>query len=187
MLHTQPNLHPANFRDVGQALTLWLEPSPIQPGRLFRGGRIDTLSTLADIGSPGTVINLRQGADPTHLPVHLLHLPAPDRVENYETSLRPVRRWISDAIKALASPDTRWPVFLHCTSGRDRTGVIVAAILHALGIPNALILEEYLLSEGADPALMARALEGLPGLVGAHEAAALRSRLCEPRATLDEA
>ena len=180
MLHTQPNLHPANFRDVGQALTLWLEPSPILPGRLFRGGRIDALSTLADIGFPGTIVNLRQGADPTHLQVRNVHVPAPDRVENYETSLRPVAHWISDVLQALTSPDVRWPIYLHCTSGRDRTGVIVAAILHALDITNDIIVEEYLLSEGADAALMARALQGLPGIVGAHEAAVLRSRLCEP-------
>lgn len=174
-------MHPANFRDVGEALSLWLEPSPVPTGRLFRGGRIDALSTPADIGHARTVINLRQGPDPSHLPARMLHFPAPDRVENYETTLRPVSRWVSDTLKALAAPDMQWPVYLHCTSGRDRTGVIVAAILVSLGVPANVIVEEYLLSEGADAHLIDRAISGLSasGLQRMPEIDMLRSRLSD--------
>jgi len=174
-------MHPANFRDVGEALSLWLDSSPVPSGRLFRGGRIDALSTPADIG-PRTVINLHQGPDPSHLPVRRLHFPAPDRVENYETTLRPVSRWVSDTLKALAAPDMEWPVYLHCTSGRDRTGVIVAAILLAIGIPRHVIVEEYLLSEGAGTPLIERTLAGLAAaeLPRLPVATVLRSRLCDP-------
>jgi protein-tyrosine phosphatase len=37
---------------------------------------------------------------------------------------------------------------IHCTSGKDRTGVVVAALLTILGIDRSIIIEEYLLSDG---------------------------------------
>ena len=41
-----------------------------------------------------------------------------------------------------------YPVLIHCTSGKDRTGIVVAALLLVLGVPEELIIEEYLLSDG---------------------------------------
>jgi protein-tyrosine phosphatase len=38
------------------------------------------------------------------------------------------------------------PVVIHCTAGKDRTGLGAALILHALGVPDATIHEDYLLS-----------------------------------------
>lgn len=38
------------------------------------------------------------------------------------------------------------PLILHCTAGKDRTGVICALILLALGVPKELVVEDYLLS-----------------------------------------
>lgn len=38
-------------------------------------------------------------------------------------------------------------VLLHCTAGKDRTGVIVALILSLLGVPRAGICQEYQLTE----------------------------------------
>ncbi len=40
------------------------------------------------------------------------------------------------------------PHLIHCTSGKDRTGVAVALILLALGVPVAEVLDDYLLSNG---------------------------------------
>lgn len=154
-------MHPVNFRDVGHALSLWLDPSPIPMGRLLRGGRLDALSIASDFGSPATILNLRQGPDALRPGVRNLHLPAPDRVENYQTELRPVSRWVRDALSTLASPELAWPVYIHCTSGRDRTGVVIAAALMAIGVPRAVIIGEYALSDGADPALIECALDGL--------------------------
>jgi protein-tyrosine phosphatase len=157
-------MQPANFRDVGEALSLWLDPPPISAGRLFRGGSFDTLSRLEDLGTPRTILNLRRGPDPLHLGVPTIHVPAPDDLENYETTHRRVSDWVRRALIALAAPETQWPVYVHCTSGRDRTGVIVAAVLGGLGVPHELIAEEYMLSAGASLPLIESALAGLRSL-----------------------
>ena len=38
------------------------------------------------------------------------------------------------------------PLVIHCTAGKDRTGVACALLLHALGVPQEIILEDYLLT-----------------------------------------
>lgn len=152
----------ANFRDVGEALGLWLDPSPIAPGHLLRGGKFDALASASELGNPRTILNLRQGPDPAHLEgVVRLHVPAANDVENYDTSLREVRTWLAKALGVLARPDTLWPVYVHCTSGRDRTGLVVAAALLFVGLPRDVIVEEFLLSDGAERSLIEAALDGL--------------------------
>jgi len=170
---------PLNFRDVGEALGLWLDPPPIPAGRLLRGGRLDALTTAADLGNPATILNLRRGPDAPSLPgVRYLHLPAEDRLENYDTRLRPVRRWIRAALSMLAAPETGWPVYLHCTSGRDRTGVVVAALLLLLEVPRDIVIEEYLLSEGASRSAIQLAVDGMQDAVaGPAEARRVRRAL----------
>lgn len=39
------------------------------------------------------------------------------------------------------------PSVVHCTQGKDRTGLIVALLLMILGVPVAAIEEDYVLSE----------------------------------------
>jgi protein-tyrosine phosphatase len=38
------------------------------------------------------------------------------------------------------------PLVIHCTAGKDRTGFACALILHALGVPDDVISEDYLLT-----------------------------------------
>ena len=38
------------------------------------------------------------------------------------------------------------PLVLHCTAGKDRTGVAAALILQALGVPRSVVLQDYLLT-----------------------------------------
>jgi protein-tyrosine phosphatase len=38
------------------------------------------------------------------------------------------------------------PLVIHCTAGKDRTGFASALILHALGVPDDLIAQDYLLT-----------------------------------------
>jgi protein-tyrosine phosphatase len=42
--------------------------------------------------------------------------------------------------------EDRAPLVIHCTAGKDRTGFACALILHALGVPDELIAEDYLLT-----------------------------------------
>jgi protein-tyrosine phosphatase len=40
----------------------------------------------------------------------------------------------------------RTPLVIHCTAGKDRTGFACALILHTLGVPDAMISDDYLLT-----------------------------------------
>ena len=42
--------------------------------------------------------------------------------------------------------DGEGPLVIHCTAGKDRTGFACALILHALGVPESVIGEDYLLT-----------------------------------------
>jgi protein-tyrosine phosphatase len=42
--------------------------------------------------------------------------------------------------------EDRAPLVIHCTAGKDRTGFACALILHALGVDDDLIAEDYLLT-----------------------------------------
>ena len=53
---------------------------------------------------------------------------------------------MAEALRALADPDA-YPIYFHCTYGRDRTGVLAAVVLLALDAPREAILDEYVLSK----------------------------------------
>ena len=42
--------------------------------------------------------------------------------------------------------EDRAPLVIHCTAGKDRTGFACALILHALGVPDEVISDDYLLT-----------------------------------------
>jgi protein-tyrosine phosphatase len=41
------------------------------------------------------------------------------------------------------------PLIVHCAAGKDRTGVAVAVLLSALGVPREVVIEDYLLTNEA--------------------------------------
>jgi protein-tyrosine phosphatase len=43
--------------------------------------------------------------------------------------------------------DGERPALIHCTAGKDRTGVLVALILEALGVPEEIVVADYLRSD----------------------------------------
>ena len=51
----------------------------------------------------------------------------------------------SSLLRDMAEPGGL-PALIHCTYGRDRTGVSVAILLRSLGVPQETVLEDYLLS-----------------------------------------
>ena len=50
-----------------------------------------------------------------------------------------------DILHHLVEEETA-PALIHCTAGKDRTGIIVALILHLLGVGEADIMQDYLLT-----------------------------------------
>ena len=50
------------------------------------------------------------------------------------------------------------PLVFHCTAGKDRTGLAAALILHALGVPRTVVVEDFLLTNTLyrRPAAMSR-------------------------------
>ncbi|KAH8646053.1 tyrosine/serine protein phosphatase-like protein [Tricladium varicosporioides] len=57
-------------------------------------------------------------------------------------------REIAQALRSLIVP-TNSPILIHCTQGKDRTGLLVALVLFLLNIPATAITHDYLLSESA--------------------------------------
>jgi protein-tyrosine phosphatase len=66
-------------------------------------------------------------------------------IEAYQTYAIEFRPQWSALLKGLAEPGTP-PALIHCTYGRDRTGVAVALILSSIGVPQEKVMEDYLLS-----------------------------------------
>ena len=66
-------------------------------------------------------------------------------VEAYRAYVLDFRTQWSLLLKGLAEPGTP-PALIHCTYGRDRTGVAVAIVLRSLGVPQEKVMEGYLLS-----------------------------------------
>lgn len=72
-----------------------------------------------------------------------------------------------DALDTAGDDGHGAPLLLHCAAGKDRTGFVVALLLHALGMPDAIVTQDYLRSEPPVPhpraAQMAREFEHLAG------------------------
>jgi protein-tyrosine phosphatase len=52
---------------------------------------------------------------------------------------------IGAAIKELCAAEAT-PALVHCSAGKDRTGVVIALVLAALGVPDQVIAADYALS-----------------------------------------
>ena len=74
-------------------------------------------------------------------------LPA-DALEVMRDSYRNYVRQNTPSYRALFAHllEDRAPLVIHCTAGKDRTGFACALILHALGVPEDVIAEDYLLT-----------------------------------------
>ncbi len=151
-----------NFRDVGGYINLISGEKIMQENRFLRGGSIDYVKTLDEIGHATSIINLRNGADDAVFEVDYFHFPMANKVEKYDTSQKEVKNWLNKIIKTFENPNIQFPVLVHCLSGKDRTGIVIAAILLILEIPQETIIEEYLLSEGeVKTAWICMAIDGM--------------------------
>lgn len=173
-----------NFRDVGGYRSA--DGRFIRWGRLFRA---DSLNSLTDEDRDeirrlgvATVIDLRSSAEVEsgrfpvdEIPVDFHHLPLVDEVADPESfSMTPgmladmyvdmlddAAEHIVTAIEVLANPASQ-PAIVHCTAGKDRTGVLVALILGLLGISDQVIVEDYAMSAVSMHKLKDRLAERYP-------------------------
>jgi protein-tyrosine phosphatase len=152
-----------NFRDLGG---LPATGGTTRPGRLLRS---DALTGLADDGFEAllelgvrTAVDLREPKERRHDPPTLAdgtvihHQPIFANAfelndhaglpEIYAGMLEHCGDRIAGVIRLLAEPDAL-PAVIFCSAGKDRTGLVSALTLSALGVPDDLVAEEYARTE----------------------------------------
>lgn len=136
---------------------------------LLRGDSLHQLTNAgqAELVAAGlrTVIDLRHAAELAESPnvfatsttVRYLNVPlienAPRAVEApstladiYEGIIAASHARIRQIFAALAEPGA-FPALVHCTAGKDRTGIVVALLLGTAGVPAATVAADYALTE----------------------------------------
>ena len=152
----------SNFRDVGLTVNQLSKRDLLKTEVLYRGGKVEDIPDIESINSPRVIVNLRQMSDPSYEGVLNIHAPAPDSVEVYDITQGRNKKWISETLVKMFTPELRTPIYIHCALGKDRTGIMTAALLTLLGVSEGLIMEDYLLSKGTlKPDLIKKALTDL--------------------------
>ena len=184
-----------NFRDLGGYRTA--DGRMVAWRRLFRADGLNKLTPgdrkqLVDLGL-STVIDLRtldeaeqRGSFPVDdVPVRYVGLPltdvlpATEDLPDWKEAAYVATRYgamvseggpvLTEAIHVLAGGDAL-PAVMHCSAGKDRTGVLSALVLAFLGVPDEVIIEDYALSAAA----MERLLERLKAEYPEAEEAVMR-------------
>jgi protein-tyrosine phosphatase len=164
-----------NFRDLGGYPTI--DGATVRWGELFRADDLSHLGKndyeqFASLGIR-TVVDLRRpseieefgrvpelGAEYHH--IHLVHPKWQPRgfsdtaertayvIERYQEMADISAAGFGSALRLIAEAD-RAPLVFHCIAGKDRTGILAALTLSLLGVPDEHIIEDYHLSERAEP------------------------------------
>jgi protein-tyrosine phosphatase len=163
-----------NFRDLGGYRTA--DGHTIRARRLFRADGPHALTDadragLAELGVT-TIIDLRtesEAAERGHWSEHvrgavtyplsmtdvlpdtedLLAWTDPDFVAaRYREMLDAGNEAVSETLAILTDPDA-YPAMIHCSAGKDRTGILSAIILGILEVPDETIVADYALSAPA--------------------------------------
>ena len=174
-----------NFRDVGGYPA---SGGTIRSGKLFRS---DGIHALGDAGKDelrelgvGVVIDLRDDFeveampdDLTGLDVEVLRLPvfegsgsSQDSVgitleALYERIVTLHSDVVVAALRELAHSGDK-AVLIHCTAGKDRTGIVVALALLAVGVDRETVIADYAESEAN---LRGAWLDGMVELIKSHD------------------
>lgn len=137
-----------NFRDVGEFINLISNKKVLNKGLLLRGGSIDFVKKIDEIGNAESILNLRNSSDAQTFNSNYFDFPMSNKIEKYDTSQKEVKVWLNQIVKIFEDTNLKYPILIHCLSGKDRTGIVISALLLIIGIEKKIIIEEYLLSEG---------------------------------------
>ncbi|WES66112.1 tyrosine-protein phosphatase [Microbacter sp. GSS18] len=157
-----------NFRDVGG---LPAASGITREGVLFRSGNLARLEDagVAALGELGIrrIIDLRAEDEVQHAPSRVAGLPlVTQRVPLFlgsvasffsaDVSLDEMyRRLITDSaagvVDVVRGVVAEQPVLVHCTVGKDRTGVTIAMALAASGVEREAVIADYARTEGLLP------------------------------------
>ena len=173
---TDPEVRGAlNFRDVGG---LRAGAARVRDGVLFRSGNLARLEpegtrAIAALGIRN-IIDLRDDDEVAHAPSRLAGVDVEVRrvplflgsVESFfsnDVSLDELYRSLVDDSAAAIVDVVRGiaggaPVLVHCTVGKDRTGVTVALALAAAGVDEEAVVADYARTETLLPAARNRAV-----------------------------
>ncbi|MCK2036402.1 tyrosine-protein phosphatase [Microbacterium sp. SSW1-49] len=155
-----------NVRDVGG---IPAAGGRIRPGVLLRSGQLSGATTAgaAELRTRVRhIVDLRdgeevaaepseiEGPDTTHLPLFLGSVRSffesdTSLDELYLHLLEESSERLVDAIRIIAAGE---PTLVHCTVGKDRTGVTVALALSAVGADREAVVADYALTESQLPA-----------------------------------
>ena len=121
-------------REQMQTPSAWIAPS---------GARLESIPF--DDGVEGDTNFLRQIQEGT-----LQDFSADDLAAYYVTILQRRGPEFGAAVRVCATSD-HLPVLVHCASGKDRTGLLVALLLELLGVDRDHVVAEYALTESIWP------------------------------------
>ncbi|OHC96986.1 MAG: protein tyrosine phosphatase [Sphingomonadales bacterium RIFCSPLOWO2_12_FULL_63_15] len=97
--------------------------------------RILDLDMNTDLRAQGEDMWMTLGRDPTEARAIAV------MTHNYGLMPQAFLPHVAPMVDALLAGDT--PMLVHCTAGKDRTGVVIALILDLLGVPRDVIAEDY--------------------------------------------
>jgi protein-tyrosine phosphatase len=160
---TTPPPGVVNFRDAGGHAT---PHGTMVTGRLYRSANLMNLADPHGLEPYGiaTVVDLRNDQERVDHPTRLSSATTivditidPGAWRQPDHGLPRLEQVYTEMVERCASPLTRavdtiarradQPVLVHCTGGKDRTGVVIALVQALLGVDDEVIVAEYAQSE----------------------------------------
>lgn len=192
-----------NFRDAAAGTGT----PGLRRGLLFRSGALNDpdasglaelaavrIATVVDLREPGEVTSapdiVPAGIRVVNVPLYCGSIPVSEPIETvYRHLLQNCAQAMTSAVGEVIR-NLNGGVLVHCAAGKDRTGLVIALVLDAVGASHRAIVEDYSCTESALPDSFRQAvLTRLSGLISdpAEMATAVRLHLASPPEVLDGA